>query len=56
MTRSDVHPDDMFEHDPDLAAFARELRAAAGSGAPPTVGPVLAADSALICLALCDNV
>jgi hypothetical protein len=43
VTSSGVHPGDMFEHDPDLAAFARDLRAAAASGAPPTVGPVLAA-------------
>jgi hypothetical protein len=38
-----VHLDEMFEDDPDLAAFARDLRAAADQGPLPEIGAALAA-------------
>ena len=43
MTDSSVHPDEMFDDDPTLAAFARDLRAAADASPPPVVGASLAA-------------
>lgn len=39
----DVHPGEMFEDDPHLAAFARDLRSAADATPPPAVGASLAA-------------
>jgi hypothetical protein len=39
----DVYPDDMFDDDPVIEAFARDLRTAADASAPPTVGATLAA-------------
>lgn len=43
MNQDDVHPHDMFDDDPSLEAFARDLRQAAAATAVPTVGDELAA-------------
>lgn len=43
MRGGDVHRDDMFDEDPTIAAFARDLRAAAAATPAPAVGPALAA-------------
>ena len=42
MTPSGVHRDDMFNDDPTIAAFARDLQAAAASTPAPAVGVTLA--------------
>jgi hypothetical protein len=43
VSSGDVHHDDMFDDDPVLAAFARDLERAGESTPPPAVGPALAA-------------
>lgn len=43
MTARGVHGDEMFESDPQLAAFAQDLQAAAATTPPPVVGMSLAA-------------
>lgn len=43
MRRRGVHPDDMYDHDPTLAAFARDLQDAAAATPSPAVGASLAA-------------
>jgi hypothetical protein len=43
MTGRDVHPHDMFDDDPSLSAFARDVREATDSGPLPELGGALAA-------------
>lgn len=43
MTAPGVHPDDMFDGDPTIAAFARDLRQAAETTPPPVPSAALAA-------------
>jgi hypothetical protein len=43
MTGRDVHPHDMFDDDPSLSAFARDVREATEAGPLPEVGGALAA-------------
>ncbi|HVM55663.1 MAG TPA: hypothetical protein VM262_20935 [Acidimicrobiales bacterium] len=42
MSGPHVHRDDMFDDDPAIAAFARDLRAAADAAPAPAAGPALA--------------